>query len=84
MNQVILEHNGQLFVLSKSQLARSGSRQMTQIKKKKWQDRSAKKDSSVRHFSYQLTREISKTKGKNSDKTCQLVCLKIYPQQQKQ
>ena len=83
MNQVILEHNEQLFVLSKSQLASSGSREMTQIKKKKWQDRSAKKDFSVRHFSYQLTRKISKTKGKNSDKMCQLVCLKIYPQRQK-
>ena len=38
----------------------------------------------LRHFSYLLTRKMSKTKGKNPDKMCQLISLKIYPQQQKQ
>ena len=38
----------------------------------------------LRHFSYLLTRKMSKTKGKNPDKMCKLISLKIYPQQQKQ
>ena len=53
---------------------------MTQIKNK---NRSflKKKDYSVRHFTSVLTtaREILK-KGKNPDKMCQLLFLKIYPQ----
>ena len=31
-----------------------------------------------------IAREMAKTKGKNPDKMCQLIFLKIYPQQQKQ
>ena len=42
-----------------------------------------KKDSLGRHFVFQVTREISKAKGKNANKICQLIFLKIYPQQQK-
>ena len=55
---------------------------MTQIKNKKRQVISGKKDYSVRHFTSVLTtvREIPKNKGKNPDKMCQLIFLKIYPQ----
>ena len=70
------------FVFKKIQLI--CRRQMTQFLKKKRQTSHEKKDSSVRHFSYQLTREIPKTKGKKLDKMCLLIFLKIYPQQQKQ
>ena len=37
----------------------------------------------LKHFSYLLTRKMSKTKGKNPYKMCQLISLKICPQQQK-
>ena len=56
---------------------------MIQIKnKKKKQAISGEKDYSVRHFKSVLTtsREIPKNKGKNPDKMCQLMFLKIYPQ----
>ena len=41
-----------------------------------------KKDYSVRNFTSFLTtaREMLKNKGKNPDKMCQLIFLKIYPQ----
>ena len=59
---------------------------MTQVKNKKRQAISGKKGYSVRHFTSLLTtaRETTKNKGENSDKMCQLIFLKIYPQQQKQ
>ena len=59
--------------------------QMTQIKKEmKQQASSGKKDSSVRHVSYHLNRKIPKSKGKNPDKLCRLIFLKINQQLQKQ
>ena len=56
---------------------------MTQINKEKCQASSAKKDSSVRHFSHHLTRKISKAKEKNPDKMCLFIFLEIYPQRLK-
>ena len=55
---------------------------MTQIKNKKRHNISGKKDYSVRHLTSVLTtaRAIPKNKGKNPDKMCQLIFLKIYPQ----
>ena len=55
---------------------------MTQVKNKKRQAISGKKGYSVRHFTSLLTtaRETTKNKGENSDKMCQLIFLKIYPQ----
>ena len=53
---------------------------MTQIKNKKKSDHFCKKDYSVRHITSALTtaRKIPKNKGKNPDKMCQLIFLKIY------
>ena len=55
---------------------------MTQIKNKKRQAISGKKDYSVRYYTSVLTiaREIPKNKGKNPDKMFQLIFLQIYPQ----
>ena len=41
---------------------------------------SGKKDYLVRHFTSVLNREKPKNEGKNPDKMCQLIFLKIYPQ----
>ena len=61
---------------------------MTQIQKKKKNGRPVleKKTLQKTFFTSVLTiaREMAKTKGKNPDKMCQLIFLKIYPQQQKQ
>ena len=61
---------------------------MTQIQKKKKNGRPVleKKTLQKTFFPSVLTiaREMAKTKGKNFDKMCQLISLKIYPQQQKQ
>ena len=45
-----------------------------------------KKTHQKAYFSSVLTiaREMAKTKGKNPDKMCQFIFLKIYPQQQKE
>ena len=52
-------------------------------KEKKWQTRSGKKDSLEDILT--IARKIpQKIKRQNPDKMCQLIFLKIYPQQQKQ
>ena len=53
---------------------------MTQTKNKKTQAISGKKVYSIRHFASVLNREKPENKGKNPDKMCQLIFLKIYPQ----
>ena len=77
------------FLFSKQNPTIARSRQMTQFqkKKKKWQAKSGKKKTHQKaYFTSVLTiaREMAKTKGKNPDKMCQLIFLKIYPQQQKE
>ena len=60
---------------------------MTQIQKNKnGRPNLEKKTLQKTFFTSVLTiaREMAKTKGKNSDKMCQVIFLKIYPQQQKQ
>lgn len=43
-----------------------------------------KKESSVRYFPYNSTREMLNSKWKNPKEKCPLIFLKIYQQQQKQ
>ena len=52
-------------------------------KEKKWQSRSGKKDSleDILTIAGKIPQKI---KRQNPDKMCQLIFLKIYPQQQKQ
>ena len=62
---------------------------MTQIqkKKKKFKASSEKKKTLQKTFFTSvltIAREMAKTKGKNTGRMCQLIFLKIYPQQQKQ